>query len=199
MLAAAGASRCRLTALPMPAPEECSDIVLRSTTSVLFAATADVPVARLLVVLRGRGADMRALAWSAVIAVAELAELTLLVLSEADRYDLHDLLSDETEGGRHLADSISVVTSKGIEPTMRIRQYDANRQYDASRQIVEELATQRYDMLVLCAERHGEFVAETVRRLLSANTSLRALLVCKPNRIAAPYRPCRKLQKEDTS
>ncbi|MFO7633296.1 MAG: universal stress protein, partial [Caldilinea sp.] len=137
VLAAAGASRCRLTVLPISDSAEWGDVVLRSTTSLLLASTDRPRLKRILVVLRGHGADMRALAWAAAVACDESAELVLLMLTEAHRYDLHDLLDHEMGTGRHLAAAIKLVMSKGIEPTLRIRQGDAIRQ------IVDEVATQR--------------------------------------------------------
>ena len=182
MLAAAGATRCRLVAMPMPAPSECATIVLRSTTSVLLATTDYAPLRHLLVVLRGLGADIRALAWSAALAASEAAEVTLLVLTDAERYDLHDLLDETTEPGRHLADAVNIVTARGVEPILRIRRGESIHQ------IVAELAARHDEMLVLSAESRGEFAAAAVEQYLASGAHLRALLVCKPNRITAASR-----------
>ena len=182
VLAAAAATRCRLTALPLPTPGEYSDIVLRSFTSILLADTELSPLRRILVVLRGLGADLQALAWAAAVAAAEQAELALLVLANARHGDLHDLLHEETEVGRRLADAVNVVMANGVEPRLRIRQGDLVPQ------IIAELAARPYDMLVLCAESRGEFVAEVVTRLAASDSAMRALLICKPNRILTTSR-----------
>ncbi len=182
VLAAAAATRCRLTALSLPPLGECSEIVLRSFTSILLAETDPAPLRRILVVLRGLGADLQALAWAAAVAAAEQAELALLVLADARHDDLHDLLHEETEGGRRLADAISVAAAGGVALRLRIRQGDLVQQ------IIAELAAGHYEMLVLCAESRGEFVAEVATRLAVSEIVLRALLICKPNRVLTTSR-----------
>lgn len=180
VLTAAGATRCRLCLLPLPERSEWDDVVLRSTTSLLMAATDQTRLQRVLVVLRGHGADMCALPWAAAIAGAESAGLALLILSETHRCDLHTLLDHESGAGRHLAAAIKTATAKGVEPTLRIRQGDAIRQ------IVDEVATRRYDMVVIGAESRGEFAAAVLRQLAEFAVDLRGLLICKPNRISIP-------------
>jgi len=194
VLTAAGATRCRLCLLPMLDGAEWSDSILRSPTSLLLA-TADQPaLRRILVVLRGHGADMRALLWAAAVASEEGAEMVLLVLSEAHHYDLHVLLDHESNSGRHLAAAIKIMTERGVEPTLRIRQGDPLRQ------IVDELATDRYDMMVMSAESRGEFAAAVLRQLAARAVDLRALLICKPNRISMPMKAMqttkRRLRRE---
>jgi nucleotide-binding universal stress UspA family protein len=180
VLTAAGATRCRLCLLPLPERSEWGDVVLRSATSLLMAGTDRLCLQRVLVILRGHGADMRALPWAAAVASAESAGLALLVLSETHCYDLHMLLDHETGAGRHLAAAIKLATAKGVEPTLRIRQGEAIRQ------IVDEVATRRYDMVVIGAESRGEFAAAVLRKLAALAVDLRALLICKPNRIVTP-------------
>ena len=178
-LAVASASHSRLVAVPMMDAAAWEDLLQRTPTSLLLAATADAPVTQILVVLRGHGADMQALSWAVAIAVAESAHLTLLLLPDSPTTDLQSLLDPESQAGRHVAAAVKLVSSQGIEPRLRLRQGDCIRQ------IVEEVATHRYDMVALCAERHGEFTAAVMRQLASDAPRLRALLLCKPAPIGA--------------
>jgi hypothetical protein len=184
-LAAAGASHSRLAALPMADAAAWGDLVLRTPTSLLLAAADAAPIAHLLVVLRGHGADVQALTWGAAIAVAETAALTLLVLTEAPFSDLQSLLDPESPTGRHLATAVKLAMDRGVEPRLRLRQGDCIHQ------IVEEVATRRYDMVALCAERHGEFASAVMRRLSLNALSLRALLLCKPDSTGATLKTIR--------
>lgn len=188
-LAAAGASHSRLAALPMTDAAAWDELVLRTPTSLLLAATDAAPVTRILVVLRGHGADMQALAWAAAIALAEAADLTLLVLTEAPAADLQSLLDPESQAGHHLAAAVRLVMTQGVEPRLRLRQGDCIRQ------IAEEVATHRYDMVALCAERHGEFAAAVVRQLALDAAQLRALLLCKPNPVSATLKHLRSTKR----
>ncbi|MCS6828187.1 MAG: hypothetical protein NZ553_16350 [Caldilinea sp.] len=181
-LTTASVSRCRLCLLPMSKPAEWGDLALRSSTSLLMAATDSPRLKHILAILRGHGADMQATPWAAAIAAAEAAGLTLLLLNETTGCDLHALLDPETAVGRHLAAVTRLATAKGIEPTLRIRQGDPIRQ------IVDEVATQRYDMVALCAESRGEFAAAVLRKLAAPPVGLRALLLCKPSRFSAPLK-----------
>lgn len=182
VLTAAGVSRSKLALLPLPPPEEWSELALRAATSLLLATTAAVRVKRPLVVLRGHGADLRALAWAAAIAHHEAAELTLLILTDADHYDLHPLLDPEADAGRHVDAAVKLLYASGLTPTLRIRQGEAIQQ------IVDEVATGRYDMLMLCAESRGEFAAAALRQVASVAAPLRSLLICKPNRLVSSNR-----------
>lgn len=188
-LTTASVSRCRLCLLPLPKPAEWGDVALRSSTSLLMAATDSPRLKQILVVLRGHGADMQALPWAAAIARAEAAKLALLVLNETSGCDLHALLDPETAIGRHLVAVTRLATAKGIEPTLRIRQGKPIRQ------IVDEAATQRYDMVALCAESWGEFAAAVLRELAALPVDLRALLICKPSRFSAPLKPLRTTKR----
>ena len=188
-LAAAGASHSRLAALPMTDAAAWDELVLHTPTSLLLAATDVAPVTRILVVLRGHGADMQALAWAAAIALAEAADLTLLVLTEAPAADLQSLLDPESQAGHHLAAAVRLVMTQGVEPRLRLRQGDCIRQ------IAEEVATHRYDMVALCAERHGEFAAAVVRQLALDAAQLRALLLCKPNPVSATLKHLRSTKR----
>ena len=188
-LAAAGASHSRLAALPMTEVAAWDDLVLRTPTSLLLAATDVAPVTRILVVLRGHGADMQALSWAAAVAVAEAADLTLLVLTEAPAADLQSLLDPESQAGRHLAAAVRLVMARGVEPRLRLRQGDCIRQ------IVEEVATHRYDMVALCAERYGEFASAVMRQLAPDASNLRALLLCKPNPVSATLKHLRSTKR----
>lgn len=193
VLTAAGVSRSKLALLPLPPPAEWAELTLRATTSLLMASTAAARVARPLVVLRGHGADMRALAWAASIARHEDAELTLLILTDAAHYDLHMLLDPETDTGRHVDAAVKLLKASGITPTLRIRQGEAVQQ------IADEAATGRYDMLMLCAESRGEFAAAALQRVALVGASLLALLICKPNRLGTLNQPLpsnkRRLQR----
>lgn len=178
-LAVASASHSRLVAVPMMDAVAWGDLLQRTPTSLLLAATDDAPITQILVVLRGHGADMQALSWAAAIAVAESADMTLLVLPETPTTDLQSLLDPESQAGRHVAAAVKLVMSQGIEPRLRLRQGDCIRQ------IVEEVATHRYDMVALCAERSGEFASAVMRKLASDAPRLHALLLCKPTPIGA--------------
>jgi len=188
-LTAAGASHNRLTALPMTEASGWDDLVLRMPVSLLLAATDDAPITQILVALRGHGADMQALTWAAAIAKAEAAEVTLLVLTETLSTDFHSLLDPESLAGRHFAAAVRLVMARGIEPRVRLRQGDCIRQ------IAEEVATRRYDMVALCAERQGEFVSAVLRRLSADAPNLRALLLCKPNPISTPLKNLRSTKR----
>mgnify|MGYP000047131721 CR=1 FL=1 len=181
-LKVASITRCRLCMVPMSKREEWGDFALRSGTSLLMATTDSPRLKHILVVLRGHGADMQALSWAAAIARAESTGVALLVLNEMAGCDLHALLDPETTIGRHLAAVTRLATAKGIEPSLRIRQGAPLRQ------IVDEAATQRYDMVVLCAESQGEFAASVLRELALLPLPLRALLVCKPNRFSTSFK-----------
>lgn len=187
-LAAAGASHSRLAALPMT-ESAWDELVLRTPTSLLLAATDAAPVTQILVVLRGHGADMQALSWAAAVALAEAAELTLLVLTEAPAADLPSLLDPESQPGRHLAAAVRLVMARGVAPRLRLRQGDCIRQ------IAEEVATHRYDMVALCAERYGEFASAVMWQLAPDASNLRALLLCKPNSISATLKHLRSTKR----
>ena len=188
-LAAAGASHSRLAALSMIDASSWSDFVLRTPTSLLLAATDDAPITGVLVVLRGHGADMQALSWAAGIARAEAADLTLLALTAAPASDLLSLLDPESQPGRHLAAAVRRVMAYGVEPRLRLRQGDCIPQ------IVEEVATHRYDMVALCAERHGEFASAVMRQLAPDASKVRALLLCKQNPLIATLRSLRSTKR----
>lgn len=176
VLVAAGAYR--LTALPLPLADEAARLILRSTTSLLLAPTTPEPLDCVVTVLRGFAGDLLAVSWAAAIASSENAALILLVLTEPLRYDLREIISPESNQGRHLANCIRAAAAKGVEPVLRIRQGSVQQQ------IVAEITARQNLFLALPAEGHGNFAAGVVENTLRSSEQIRGVLVCKPDRIA---------------
>jgi nucleotide-binding universal stress UspA family protein len=156
----------------------------KARSSLLLVRGAYQPLLNVLVVLRGHAPDEDVLNRIVPLAVLHQARVTVLTVAPAGngsgRRNLMAnhfaaLLSQDTQQGFHLAACMQRLNRAGIAGQMRVRQGVPEAE------IADEIARNRYSLIAIAAEAHGDFVFRVLSAIQQKQPdSTSAILVVKP-------------------
>ncbi len=173
-LSVARASQASLIVLSPPAGRPLSEVISRCATSLILVPGDYRPVRRILVAARGYASDDQLLDWLTPLARTADVQVVLLPLMQLS-LDLDDLLCLEGPAKQHLDHLLQRLNDDGVSASLHMRSGDPTAQ------IVAELSQATYDLLVIAAEAHGQFVTQVINLLeQQAVHQDRPIFVLKP-------------------
>jgi nucleotide-binding universal stress UspA family protein len=179
LLAMAKPGRYELIVLPIPDSRTLSGILQRAAAPLLFVRGDRQAVGRILLVMRGYASDEQALAWLAPF-VGQQASVTLMPLTNGTGLGFSEYYHLETPAGQHLERCLRHLDAEGVSASLKYRQGDAVQQ------VVEEMAADDYDLLVLAAEAEGDFVGRVIAAVEQRRGNQAGpILVIKPPELPA--------------
>jgi nucleotide-binding universal stress UspA family protein len=107
-------------------------------------------------VWRGFSSDHHALDWILPLVLQPAGRICVIPLTELPTRSLTDLLQADSLAKHHIENCLQQFQMKGVPANLKFRQGDPVNQ------VVDELAQSNYDLLVIAAEGHGDFVASVV-------------------------------------
>ncbi len=174
-----------LTVIDEPSDDVLSHVLRQSSTPVLLVRGAHFALRSILLVLRGHSPDEHVLDWVIPLALAGQARVTLLTVSPTVErgswrstgmpHGLANLLSTDSEPGKHVMSCAHRLTAAGIDGRLKLRQGLPEQT------IASEVSQGNYDLITIAAEAHGDFVQRVLRQVknLSPNNQ-QPVLVIKP-------------------
>ena len=179
-LTLAQAGQVALTVMSPRADQPLNDVVSRCATPLILVRGDHKPIERILVAIRGFASDDQLLDWLAPLARAQQARVALLPLLDSPMLELEDLLCIDGPAKRHLDHLLQRLTGENVSASLRIRPGDPVAQ------IVAELSQGDYDLLIIAAEAHGQFVTHVLDVLDQRAAHLnRPIFILKPTDLPA--------------
>lgn len=158
-LAAARASQVCLMVLSPPAGQPAHEVLSRCSTPLVLVRGDFRPIRRVLVAARGYASDERVLDWLEPFVRTQAVEVVLLPLLSLTVLELEHLLGTDGPLKQHLDHLLLRLTGEHFSASLHMRPGDP------ADQIVSELSQHDYDLLVVAAESHGQFVSHVLERL----------------------------------
>lgn len=179
-LSMAWESQVALTVLSPPASQPLNDVVSRCATPLILVRGDYRPIERILVAIRGYASDDQLLDWLGPLVRAQQAKVALLPLLDSPMLELEDLLCTDGPAKRHLDHLLQRLTGENMPASLRMRPGDPVTQ------IVAELSQDVYDLLVIAAEAHGQFVTRVLEVLEQKAVHLnQPIFILKPTDLPA--------------
>lgn len=158
-----------------PPPAQIAYLLSHSVTPLLLVRGKHTQLRRILIVWRGFSSDNHVLDWVIPLAQQPDSQVIVMPLTESPTRDLDDLLNGNGSAKRHIEACLGRFKVKGIQTRLKIRQ---GRPVD---QVVDELAQSEYDLLVIAAEGHGDFVTQVLTAIEERGVhSGRPVFILKP-------------------
>ncbi len=179
-LRAAQDSHATLTILSSPLGGPLTELISRCATPLVLVRGEFRPIERILVATRGFASDDQVLNWLAAFAEVQQAQVSLLPLVDSQVLELEDLLCIDGPAKRHMDHLLQRLIGENVPASLRIRPGDPIEQ------VVAELRQGSYDLLIIAAEAHGQFVARVLETLdAEAVHGDRPIFVLKPTDLPA--------------
>jgi hypothetical protein len=174
-----------LTVIDAPQGEPISHLLRESSTPVLLVRGTQMTLRHILLVLRGHSPDESMLDWVIPLAQAGQAQVTLLSVAPNARrgrqrgprmpYGLAALLAPDSGPGEHINTCAHRLVETGVYGDVKLRQGNF------AQQIALEVTQGNYDLVMIAAEAHGDFVQRVLNEIdTQTPRNERAVLVLKP-------------------
>lgn len=152
-----------------------NDMLGRSATPLLLVRGPYQPVRRILLAMRGYTSDDRVLDWIVPLAQQQQTSLILMPLVDSHALDIRKYIRPDNPAGQHLQLCVHHLQQAGVETTLKLRQGPPIHQ------VVEELAQESYDLLVIAAEARGDFVRQILDALSAQQVHVgRPIFILRP-------------------
>lgn len=185
VLAIARQERYHLTVIGRTHPKEIARLIAASATPILFVFDAISTLKDILFVLRGHSPDESALNWLIPMARSQSSQVTLLSVAPPVKIGtsrtrilsgLAPLLTAENAAGEHIAACSQQLVAGHVDGKLRLRQGTPEQE------IAAEVTTNTYDLIVIAAEAHGDFVQRVLNMIEEAqpHSKKNLMLVMKP-------------------
>lgn len=155
-LALTAGGEYELAVCPLPPAPALPAVLSQTAVPLFFVRGPWQPIRRILVVIRGFASDERALDWLAPFAGRRQATVTLMPLLSGAGLDLHQYHHPDSLAGQHLARCLYRLRTEGVAANLKFRQGRLVQQ------VVNEVAEDGYELLVIAAEAEGDFVSQVI-------------------------------------
>jgi nucleotide-binding universal stress UspA family protein len=168
-----------------PTGDPLTRFLREAPTSVLILQAVLPQLDHILVALRGHSPDTSALNWAIPMAKPRAAAVTLLAVTSPaqrspvreirTRHSLATLLDSSSGPGEHIAACTRRLNDTGIQGRLRLCQGAPEPQ------IAHQFISETYNLLIIAAEAHGDFVQQVLRCIQQeAPSHDKAVLIVKP-------------------
>lgn len=174
-LSLAAAGNYELGVYPLPDSKQLSTFLGQSVTPLFFVRGEHYTMQRILVVMRGFASDERALDWLTPFAWGQKAKVTLMPLANGHALDLYQYHHQDSPHRHHLMHCLHRLEEEGVPVDLKFRQGNIIQQ------VVEETASNDYDLLAIAAEAEGSFVNQVITAVDQRHAHCnRPIFVLKP-------------------
>lgn len=174
-LAVAQESHATLVVLSPPPDRTLDEVVSRSSGSLVLVRGEHRPIKSILVAARGYASDDQVLDWLEPLVRQQRAQVTLFPLLGLPTLDLDDIFCGDGPAKRHLDHLLQRLAGEHLAASLRVRAGDP------AAQVVAELREGDYDLLVIAAEAHGQFVTRVLAAMQEQGVHRdRPIFILKP-------------------
>lgn len=174
-LTLAAAEKDTLVVLHMPETISLSTILSRAATPLFLVRDDYQPIHRILVALRGFASDEYALRSIVRFAWPLHTTVTLMPLVYEPVLNLSHFQRQGDPFSQHLERCLHHLHENGMRVDLKFRQGDPIRQ------VIAEVSTEPYDLLVIAAEARGAFVGQMIMAMNQCSVYMdRPIFIVKP-------------------
>lgn len=174
-LTLAGTGQYELFVMPLPDASMLINVLDRATVPLFFVQSKQPTVQRILVVMRGFASDEYALDWLIPFARQGQAAITLMPLVDSSGTHWRPYHRQDSPAGQHLERCLQRLQVKGI--TINLKYHFGN----SVEQVVDEMNSDAYNLLVLSAEAQGDYVSQVITAVEQQDAQhTRSIFVLKP-------------------